>query len=115
MYKKEIENKINNLLKNNINILSLNKLYYDIGKILFNENNINLNELEIFLKSKYGIVICFTRRNFKNMILAYNENKNIEKNINWENIINNKINDNLLNELIELKKIIKEENYDTTY
>lgn len=48
-------------------------LYWNIGKLIF-ENKFNSKDyisLEIYLQSKYGIVIGFSRRNLHNMVNFY--------------------------------------------
>lgn len=83
-----IDNEINNKKFKNENLIIL---YWNIGKLIF-ENKFNSKDyinLEIFLQSRYGIVIGFSRRNLHNMTKFYGKynNKNyLEKiiNINWK-------------------------------
>lgn len=82
-----VENLINNSLKNEVNNKSLIKLYFEIGRIL--QNNKDIYSLSLHLKSIYGVVIGFTPRNLKNMILFYSSYKDVDfkllENVAWKN------------------------------
>lgn len=105
---------INYLNKSEIDFINM---FYDIGEYIVKEN-INIDEIELYLKNKYGIVIAFTKRNLKNMILLYNKydknNLSELKKYDWLKItqilknkkINNYVNNNTLEELKKLKKRI---------
>lgn len=100
-------------LKKELTMLDLLNMYYEIGKYI-DEQKIDILDLEIYLKSLFGIVISFTRRNLKNMVKLY---KKYDKNelvklqqYKWIQIIeilnNKKINDYTKDEsLIELKNL----------
>ena len=83
-----IDSEINNKNFKNENLILL---YWNIGKLIF-ENRFNSKDyinLEIFLQSRYGIVIGFSRRNLHNMAKFYEKynHKNYLKkiiNINWK-------------------------------
>ena len=71
----DIKQLIDKFLKNKINEKNLIELYYNIGS---NLKDIDLLELELYLKSIYGLNISFTRRNFIRIKKFYNSlNKNI--------------------------------------
>lgn len=82
-----VEKLISNSLENEINNESLIRLYFDIGRVL--QDKKDLYSLELYLKNKYGIVIGFTSRNFKNMILFYEFYNDVDfkqlVNIAWKN------------------------------
>ena len=98
-------------------MINLLNMFYDIGELI-KKNNIDLVELELYLKSKYGIIISFTKRNFKNMILLYNKYEKNEletlKEYDWNQIIqilkkqkvNKYQNNNTLNEIKNLKNML---------
>lgn len=100
-------------LNKEIKMKELLNMFYEIGEFI-SKNNIELKELEMYLKKIYGISIVFTKRNFKNMIKLFN---NYEKNnlkeleqYDWLRIIqilnNKKINDYVNNDtLIELNQL----------
>lgn len=104
---------IMNYIKKDINMLDLLNMYYNIGKHI-EDNEINVLELEIYLKNTFGIVISFTRRNLKNMVKLYkkyNKQSLIElEKYKWIQVIeilnNKKINNYTKDEsLIELKNL----------
>lgn len=88
-YYKKIKSLIDEVLKQEITNARLIDLYYSIGKILINQNNKNLIDLENYLQTNYGIVIGFTRRNLINMINFASEYKEIDldilKKVSWKN------------------------------
>lgn len=75
-YIKQIQELIENTLKNKLTNFELIQLYYQIGKILKETKDKNLMELEMELKKEYGIIIGFSRRNFINMMHFYEFYKN---------------------------------------
>jgi len=85
----EIHKIIKNNLNKNINNELLISMYYQIGLTIKNKN-INTKELELFLKSKYGLLITFSQRNLNNMLKfsEYSEKqlKKLQK-ITWKNIL----------------------------
>lgn len=113
--------KINNIiikyLNNEITMINLLNMFYDIGELII-KKNVDLIELELYLKNKYGIIISFTKRNFKNMILLYNKYEKNEleklKEYDWNQIIqilkkqkvNKYQNNNTLNEIKNLKNML---------
>lgn len=104
----KIYNEINDFLNNEITNETLVYLFYKIGKLINNYNNRQLIDLELFLKSRYGIVIAFTKRNLINMInFSLKDDVNNYIDIPWKYIIKNKYikdnNDDTLKELINLK------------
>lgn len=110
---KTIKEIIYNYLDKDLNNIELLNMYYEIGKTI-SENEINILDLEIYLKSIFGLVISFSRRNLRNMIKLYkkyskNDLINLEQ-YKWIQIIeilnNKKVNEYIKDEsLIELKKI----------
>ena len=100
-------------LKKELTILDLLNMYYEIGKYI-DEQKIDILNLEIYLKSIFGIVISFTRRNLKNMVKLYKQYDKSEltklQQYKWIQIIeilnNKKINNYTKDEsLIELKNL----------
>lgn len=70
-----IDREINNKKFKNENLILL---YWNIGKLIF-ENRFNSKDyinLEMFLQSRYGIVIGFSRRNLHNMTNFYEKYSN---------------------------------------
>lgn len=106
-----------NYFQNDITKIDLLNMFYDIGEFI-SRNNIDLKELELYLKKIYGISIVFTKRNFKNMIKLCNNYKKNDliklQQYDWFKVIqmlnNKKINsyenDYCLIELNEIKKRI---------
>lgn len=112
MYKEKVDLKIKEVLGSKIDNKVLLKLYYDLGEILNSKKSNELKELELYLKSKYGIVIGFTARNFKNMINFYNDFKtNYNQDLLWKDLINKNYtknnNNDILEELIKLKNSLE--------
>ena len=113
----EINKVIIKYLNNEITMINILDMFYDIGELI-KRNNIDLIELELYLKSRYGIIISFTKRNFKNMILLYNNYEKTEldklKDYDWNQTIqilkkqkvNNYKNNNTLNEIKKLKNML---------
>lgn len=105
----EIIKKIEKFLNKEVTNETVICLFYDVGFMIKDYNNKQLIELELMLKSNYGIVIAFTKRNLKNMIKFYNEIDDINKykNISWINILKNNLieytEDGTLKELQKLK------------
>lgn len=102
-----------NYISKEMSSFDLLNMYYDIGAEIENKK-INVLELEVYLKSIFGIVISFTRRNFKNMIKLYNtykkEQLNVLENYKWIQIVeilnNKKITNYVKDEsLIELNNL----------
>ena len=100
-------------LKKELTMLDLWNMYYEIGKYI-DEQKIDILDLEIYLKSLFGIVISFTRRNLKNMVKLYKKYDKSEltklQQYKWIQIIeilnNKKINDYTKDEsLLELKNL----------
>lgn len=100
-------------LKKELTMLDLLNMYYEIGKYI-DEQKIDILDLEIYLKSLFGIVISFTRRNLKNMVKLYKKYDKSEltklQQYKWIQIIeilnNKKINDYTKDEsLLELKNL----------
>ena len=103
-----------NYFQKKITKIDLLNMFYDIGEII-EKNKIDLIELELFLKKKYGISIVFTKRNFKNMIKLHNNYQKDElkklQQYDWLKVIqilnnkkiNNYENNDCLIELNELK------------
>lgn len=104
---------IKKYLKQELKMKELLNMFYEIGESI-SKNNLDLKELELYLKNIYGISIVFTKRNFKNMLKLYDnyEKNNLKEleNYDWIRIIqklnNKKINNYVNNDtLLELNQI----------
>lgn len=104
---------IKKYLKQELKMKELLNMFYEIGESI-SKNNLDLKELELYLKNIYGISIVFTKRNFKNMLKLYDnyEKTNLKEleNYDWIRIIqklnNKKINNYVNNDtLLELNQI----------
>ena len=84
--------KIDNIIQKYIEDIDNEKqimMYYQIGSYI-KENNLNVKNVSLYLKDKYGIVIAFTDRNLNNMIKFSNYSKELLKKlkkITWKNIL----------------------------
>lgn len=116
----DIKNIIDKFLTEDINNEKLIKLYFKIGEYLVNKKE--LKELELFLKSTYGLTISFTKRNLINMINFY---KNYQDNslkkltiVSWTNHLKNLKQLNFEKNNIEIKNSrenINNENSDSDF
>lgn len=104
---------ITKYLTQELKMKELLNMFYEIGESI-SKNNLDLKELELYLKNIYGISIVFTKRNFKNMLKLYDnyEKNNLKEleNYDWIRIIqklnNKKINNYVNNDtLLELNQI----------
>lgn len=104
---------IKKYLKQELKMKELLNMFYEIGESI-SKSNLDLKELELYLKNIYGISIVFTKRNFKNMLKLYDnyEKNNLKEleNYDWIRIIqklnNKKINNYVNNDtLLELNQI----------
>ncbi len=85
----EIKIVIDKYLKKKIDNSTLIQMYYEVGCII-KDNDLNLTELELFLKHTYGLVIAFTKRNLLNMVKLSNQDTNTIsklKKITWKNCL----------------------------
>lgn len=110
----EINKIILEKIQEKIEMKDLLNMFYDIAECIL-KNNIDLKELELYLKNIYGVSIVFTKRNLKNMVKLYNNyDKNNLKELeqyDWISVIqklnnkkiNNYVNNDILIELNELK------------
>ena len=84
----EIKNIIDKYLVN-INNEQEILMFYEIGNYIKN-NDINVKELQLYLRNIYGLSIVFTDRNLINMINFSKYDKDLInklKNITWKNIL----------------------------
>lgn len=84
--------KIDYIIKKYIDKINNEKqiaMYYEIGSFI-KQNKLNVKNIDLFLKDKYGIVIAFTDRNLNNMVkFSRYDKKQLEKlkKITWKNIL----------------------------